>query len=113
MTQHLRDLHQRNPDRDHLAGHGVAQPVRTHLSYPCSPARPTHGRGDRARRDRAERRPGMQEHLPPVAGRAPPPQVRGDRLTDIGGERGERAPRPPPPPAPPPRPPTPYLGAEG
>jgi hypothetical protein len=56
MAQHLRDLHQRDLRADHLAGHGVAQPVRPHLGDARSPAGPAHRRGDRAGRDRPERR---------------------------------------------------------
>ena len=38
-------------------------------------------------RDRLERGPGAQEHLPPIARRPPAPQVGGDRLADVGGQR--------------------------
>ena len=87
MTEHLRDLHQRDLDGHHLAGHGVAQPVRADFRHARPPAGPTHRGGHRARRDRLERRPGLQEHLATVSDRSAAGEVGGEGLTDIDGQR--------------------------
>jgi hypothetical protein len=87
MAQHLADLGQRHLRGDHLAGHRVTQAVRSDLGGPGSSARAAHGRGDGAGRQRPDRRPRPQEHLPPTAGRAPPTRVAGDRVADVGGQR--------------------------
>ena len=84
MPQHLPDPKQRDVRPDHLARRGVPQPMRAEFRDPGASARPTDRRGDGPGRDRLIRRFGSQEHLAPVAVRSPAPQIRSDRLADVG-----------------------------
>ena len=87
MPEHLRDLDERDVRAHHLAGHGVAETGRADLGDSGAPARPTHGRANRAGRDRLERRSRSQEHLPPVTSRSPASQIGDDRVAHLDWQR--------------------------
>ena len=87
MPKDLADLGERDARGHHLTGGRVAKPMRADRREPSPDTGAAHDRGHRSAAKSRDRRQRTHEHLASGGGRAPTPQIPGDRLADVSGQR--------------------------
>jgi hypothetical protein len=87
VAQDLADLNKAGARAEHLGRRSVPQPVRAQLAHAGALAGTNHDMTDRRRVHRAIWGAGVHEHVAALAAGPPTPQVSGQRLADIDGDR--------------------------